>query len=676
MRRIWIFSLFTFTLLGLYSQTIDLDIKVFLEGPFNNNQMNISLNYQGLLPDNQPYNTLPWKYYGNETLESIPPGTVDWVVVEMIKKSSDTTTSFFDIKRRKAGLLLSDGRIRDVDGISLLQLDSALSSFYIRVIHRNHLPIISSQQLVENSNVYTWDFTSGQNTTLDTINMQTEVATGVWAMIAGDGSTNSQIDNIDKNDFWRVQYGETGYLQNDFNLDGFVDEIDKEILWYQNTGKGLSNIHFSSVLSVCADNGRYFCQGNKAVFLTGSHTWDSFQDIGVTFNYEDYIDWVVSLDHNYIKFWMWESPKGTDWAKETNLDIFPCAYKKVGDKFDVTQLDSVFFDRLKYRIQLAEDNDLYTTVMLFQGFSADHGPIAWSNHPFNSTNNINGILVDRLAVHSNINQAVVEAQKLYVREVIDLVNKNGFNKVLFEIGNEIEYTLESDIWHNEMIDYIHNYEFQNYGVNHPVGKTFQWYYGSNNYLFNSPADWISPNKVGGYDCRDGDAPIALGDKVIISDTDHYFYQYYTSSGYPEDMVWKSFTGGLNVCHMDNWGGGNNLPGHLHGWPSTTTYNVIRNNMGYAKLLSETLDLVSMIPQPEISSTGFCIGSEFEYVVYLSEFDSQATVDLSASSGQFSVEWLDCSNGSISTSSNIGAGSNLSFNSPLPGYSVLILRSID
>jgi hypothetical protein len=676
MKRLSLLLLLLFSIFCIKAQTIQLDIKVFLEGPFSSGQMNNELNSLGLIPISHPFDTVPWSYYGSEKITTLHSDAVDWVLVEMMKKSPDTSSHFFDVKRRKSGLLLRDGSIRGLDGTSLLEMDSIMPSFYLRIIHRNHIPLISNQPLTHSSGIYAWDFSASQNKTLDTINMLTEVQPGTWAMIAGDGNTNQQINNLDKNDFWLTEYGETGYLLNDYNLDGSVTEMDKDIYWNPNAGRGTMDIQFESVLSVCTENGRYFCQGDKAVFLTGSHTWDTFQDLGLAFNYEDYIQWVVDLDHNYIKFWMWETEKGTDWAKITDLDISPSAYKKVEDKFDVTQLDSTFFDRLQYRIQLAEDHDLYTTIMLFQGFSADHGPIAWGYHPFNDTNNINGISADRFEVHTHNNPDVVEAQHLYVKKVIDVVNQNGFNKVLYEIGNEIEYTPESEIWHNDMIDFIHDYEFQTYGVCRPVGKTFQWYYGSNDYLFNSPADWVSPNKEGGWDCRDGDAPIALGDKVIISDTDHYYYQYYNANGFPIDMVWKSFTGGINVCHMDNWGGGDNLPGRLHGWPSANSYIIIRNNMGYARLLSETLNLIPMIPQPGISSTGFCMGSEEELVVYFPELISTAMVDLSLLTGQYSVEWLNCTNGSIIMDTVITAGSSLAFNSPYSGYAVLILRKLN
>jgi hypothetical protein len=657
----------------LNAQTVDLDIKVFLEGPFNIDQMDTNLNSQGLLPYNQPYNKIPWNYYGDENANVFPVNTVDWIVVEILEEPVDSVSRFFKVKAKKAGLLLSDGTITDVNGSGSLTVDSDLTGFRVRVLHRNHLPITSSVLITENNGLYSWDFTSSWEKAVGGRSAQTEVGPGIWAMKAADGNSSLQIDNKDKNEIWLQQNGSSGYLEGDYNMDGIVNEDDINTKWNGNVGYGNNTVRTSQVLKVCSENGRYFCKGNKAVFLTGSHTWDTFQDIGIPFYYMDYINWVVGMDHNFIKLWIWETPHGTDWSTQPDLDIYPVAYAVVNDKFDVTQLNQTFFDRLTERIQIADDNGLYVALMLFQGFSVEHGPIAWNYHPFNSTNNINGINVDRYAVHTNQDPDVVAAQRLYIRAVVDLVNINGFDNVLYEIGNEIEYSPESNQWHNDMIDFIHNYEYETYGVRRPVGKTYQFDYGSNDYLFDSPADWISPNSVGGYDCRDGDAPIANGDKVIINDTDHLYYAYYKTMGHPVDLVWKSFTGGINACHMDLWGGGNNLPGRLHGWPSYTSYNLIRFNMGYAKLLSERIDMVSMTPHPELSSTGFCLASSDVYTVYFPETTSVATVDLSASNGQFSVEWIDAYSGNITIDTDITAGTNQQFSSPYGNYSILVLQ---
>ncbi|MCF8367938.1 MAG: hypothetical protein K9G76_02760 [Bacteroidales bacterium] len=675
-KKLLIFILLIFHYFS-YSQVIQLDLKVLLEGPFFTNLMIPALNIKGYLPLEQPYNNEPWKYPGNEQVSSIPDiKVVDWVLVDILQSNGDTSSITFNVIAQKAAFILIDGTVTDLDGLSNLSIPSDYSgAFYVQVHHRNHLPVTSAMSLVKNGDIYSYDFTSGPNQALGGPNSQKLLSYGVWSMFAADGNASNQIDNRDKNGVWFPQNGLSGYYDGDFNMDSDVNTNDITTRWALNAGLGRNRK--LGILNVCNGNGRYFCDGDKAVYLTGTHTWDNMQDIGtIAFNYTDYLDWMEGFHHNFIRLWAFESPKGSDWALSTDHTFSPIPYKKVGTQYDITQLNQEYFTRLSQRIKEADQRGIYVGIMLFEGFSAEHTSIAWSNHPFKAGNNVNGMNADRFLVHTNTDLAVVEAQKLYVREVIDIVNYHNLENVLYEIGNEIPYTIESDQWQNDMIDFIHNYEFETYGVNRPVGKTFQNTGGNNEVLFNSPADWISPGLDGGFDCREGDAPIATGNKVIISDTDHYYYLWYSNLEYPVDMVWKSFTGGINVIHMDNWGGGSNIAGRLHGQPVAAIYDVIRYNMGWARDLADRMDLISTTPQPAISSTGYCLASETEYVVYLPQNVSSCTVDLSAVSGQLSVEWFDPLYGTFSYGSPVNGGGTQNFSSPYGDYSILYLKKLN
>lgn len=660
----------------IIAQVVNLDLKVFLEGPFFNDQMATDLNEDGFLPLNQPYFADPWKYNGNESVATIPNlNVVDWILIDLVGNNQDTVNNSFEIISRTAGFLMNDGSIRSLDGSGFLEMQTnSAVDFHVQINHRNHLLVTSATPLTLEAGKYSYDFTTGFETAIGGQMSLKQVSAGVWCMFAADGDGNNQIDNKDKNGVCLAQIGLLGYNMGDFDMDGEVNFLDITGKWALNVGRG--NNRTQDVLKVCSTNGRYFCVGNKAVYMTGSHTWDNLQDIGdVNFNYSDYLNWMEALNHNFIRLWAWENRKGTDWANNSNYNISPLPYVKIGSQYDITQLNQVYFERLIQRIQEANDKGIYVSIMFFEGFSAEHTPIAWSYHPFKSGNNINGLSVDRYNVHTNLNADVVEAQQLYVREVIDIVNYYRLNNVLYEIGNEIPYTVESNIWQDDMIDFIHDYEYNTYGVNRPVGKTYQNDGGTNETLFNSPADWISPEDDGGFDCRDGDAPIAIGDKVIISDTDHFYYFWYTNSGDPIDFVWKSFTGGINVIHMDNWGGGSNIAGRLHGQTLASTYDLVRYNMGYARELADRMDLVATTPQPSLSTTGFCLASAAEYVIYFPDNIGSATVNLSSSSGQFSVEWLNTESGAQTTGPNVTGGGTQSFSSPYGDFSVLYLKKL-
>ena len=72
-------------------------LKTFLEGCyFDDGVMAQNLDDQKVIPLSQPYNNSPWNYSGNESVTSIPPNIVDWVLVEL--RSNKLTSSRVAIK--------------------------------------------------------------------------------------------------------------------------------------------------------------------------------------------------------------------------------------------------------------------------------------------------------------------------------------------------------------------------------------------------------------------------------------------------------------------------------------------------------------------------------------------------------------------------------------------------
>ncbi|MCI0417816.1 MAG: hypothetical protein L0312_01120, partial [Acidobacteria bacterium] len=59
-------------------------------------------------------------------------------------------------------------------------------------------------------------------------------------------------------------------------------------------------------------NPRYFTDGSgKAIYLTGSHTWDNLLDVGLgdpppAFNFDAYLDFLQRHNHNFIRLWRME----------------------------------------------------------------------------------------------------------------------------------------------------------------------------------------------------------------------------------------------------------------------------------------------------------------------------------------------------------------------------------
>ena len=76
--------------------------------------------------------------------------------------------------------------------------------------------------------------------------------------------------------------------------------------------------------------------------------------------------------------------------------------------------------------------------------------------------------------------------------------------------------------------------------------TFQYRGGNNAALFDSPADWISPNTGDPQQSYLENPQANPGGKVIVNDTDHLCGHNCGDAVW----VWKSFCRGLNVLFME------------------------------------------------------------------------------------------------------------------------------
>jgi CubicO group peptidase (beta-lactamase class C family) len=429
-------------------------------------------------------------------------------------------------------------------------------------------------------------------------------------------------------------------------------------------------------LVVHPENPRYFqnSASGETVYLTGAHTWANLVDIGPSdpppsFDYPAYIDWMAGLKHNFMRMWTWEL---VSWDTKANNESkhhtsAPQPYARTGPgmaldgkpKFDLTKYDPVYFERLRDRVAAARERGIYVSIMLFEGWGVQFSPGAWEGHPFHPKNNINNIDGDAngdgsgVEVHELGNPAVTDIQEAYVRKAIDMVN--GFDNVLYEISNENHPP--STQWQYHMIRFIKEYE-RTKPQQHPVGMTFQYKGGKNQVLFDSPADWVSPNPDGGY--RD-DPPPADGRKVVINDTDHLW-----GIGGNLAWVWKSFTRGYHPIFMDPY------DGDILGNRFDPKWGPIRRTMGHTLLYARRMDLAKTVPSPDAASTKYCLANPGnQYLIYKPAGGDSITAKLPP--GTYRYEWFDPASGTqASTGTRTVTDAETRFSSPVEGDAVLFV----
>ncbi|MEM3546366.1 MAG: putative collagen-binding domain-containing protein [Candidatus Bathyarchaeia archaeon] len=432
-------------------------------------------------------------------------------------------------------------------------------------------------------------------------------------------------------------------------------------------------------LHVNLKNPRYFTDDDeRAIYLTGSHTWNNLQDMGITdppspFDFSAYLDFLQRYNHNFIRLWRWEMPKYRYNLARPFSFSQPHPWKRTGPglardgkpKFNLHVFDESYFQRLRSRVEMAAERGIYVSIMLFEGHCAQFTVQGWEFHPFHPDNNVNTVDGGRLDYYTLKNKRVLTLQEDYVRRVIDTVNE--FDNVLYEVCNEAgNYSTE---WQYYFIRFVKSYEVE-MPKQHPVGMTFQYggeRSGTNADLFSSPADWISPNPEYGY--RE-DPPVNDGRKVVLNDTDHLWGE----GGNPQ-WVWKSFTRGHNPLFMDRIVGLNN---QTVTWAGLTPADdipyaeEIRRAMGNTRRIARRFNLVEMLPMPDLASTKYCLAKPgYVYVVYLPS-GGEVEVDLRSVDGELKVEWMHPVDGSIMSAGTVLGGGWRSFKTPFTGDSVLIL----
>ncbi len=217
-----------------------LNAKIFLEGAYQNDgSMYTHLSAQ--IPTNQPYNIPPYNYEGIESLESIPIGMVDWVLVEL---RSGEPNIFGEkgtrVMETKAGLLMEDGSIRDVDGESPISFKHLIpeEDNYFCIRHRNHLDILSAYSTMTMNEMH-YDFTLGVNQAFGSEQLKAS-EDGFYMLYGGDYNSDGVIQVTDY-DAWVADPAELNTYDNaDGNLDGIIQLTDFD-LWRKNKAKLGSN---------------------------------------------------------------------------------------------------------------------------------------------------------------------------------------------------------------------------------------------------------------------------------------------------------------------------------------------------------------------------------------------------------------------------------------------------
>jgi hypothetical protein len=212
----------------------EIALTVMLEGPFSGSSMTTSLNNLGFLPLAQPYHTSPWNYSGTESVLNMPNANIiDWVLIEYRDATNAASATGTTVIGHQAAFLMNDGTIVDMDGISNLDFPYTINDqLYIVIYHRNHLSVMSAFALAELGGIFLYDFTTPSGQAYGA-GAQKDLGGGIYGMFSGDANADGIVNDLDKTE-WKYKAGEAGYLSEDLQLNGQVDNQDKNELWIHN----------------------------------------------------------------------------------------------------------------------------------------------------------------------------------------------------------------------------------------------------------------------------------------------------------------------------------------------------------------------------------------------------------------------------------------------------------
>jgi hypothetical protein len=147
----------------------------------------------------------------------------------------------------------------------------------------------------------------------------------------------------------------------------------------------LAQTPITTPLKVLSNNPNYFTNGTgKAVYLKGSHTWNTLQDWGTNdsiqpLDFTAFVNMLVVHHHNFTLLWTTELPvfRGLPTTAESSPDfsVTPFPWQRTGPgkasdgklKFDLTKYNQPYFDRLRSRVQQLNAAGIYADVYLFSG---------------------------------------------------------------------------------------------------------------------------------------------------------------------------------------------------------------------------------------------------------------------------------------------------------------------
>jgi hypothetical protein len=222
-------------------------------------------------------------------------------------------------------------------------------------------------------------------------------------------------------------------------------------------------------LALHPENPHYFLwRGEPTILITSAEHYGAV--INLDFGYVNYLDTLRDDGLNLTRTFSgaYVEPQGAfniarntlapapgkflcPWARSETM-----GYGNGGRKFDLSQWDPDYFDRLKKFISAASKRGIVVELNLFCPF---YDEAQWKLSPMNATNNVNDIgAVARTNVYTlDKHGGLLGVQEAMVRKIVTELNE--FDNLYYEICNEPYFGGVTMEWQRHIADVIRDAEF-------------------------------------------------------------------------------------------------------------------------------------------------------------------------------------------------------------------------
>jgi hypothetical protein len=244
-------------------------------------------------------------------------------------------------------------------------------------------------------------------------------------------------------------------------------------------------------MAVTIQGDRFLVDGRPKV-LAGNHTWDVVQPINGNRTPID------RLTGNFTRLWTIETKAFVNY-RPPFVGAEPGLIRVKGGpwKSDLS-LNPRFYKRMGRAVAAADERDIVTGVVLFEGSLPDLFPRAWEFHPFRGKGP-----ADHHSVHTQ--GTWNKYQAAHVRKIVKTLEP--YDNVIYEVGNEL--TKPSTAWFQRwVVGLVKGLTKKPVGVSYARGVKPE---GGQQWMRTTGADWLAPGgpvRVAGF----------LGPQVL--DTDH------------------------------------------------------------------------------------------------------------------------------------------------------------